>query len=103
MSKPVVAKHALVGSFDKQFRSNMRIIGMWLYKLFFYFWEIIVFFFGIPSGEGRSMMDSRWLGVDQSEGVVARTDYGSPACEWWVGYALQTLPFFLLSFFFLDK
>ena len=42
------------------------------------------------------------LGNGQSEGVVARTDYGFPACEWWVGWALQLVSFFLLlsSFFF---
>ena len=36
---------------------------------------------------------------DQSEGVVARADYGIPVCEWWVGWASQTISFFfLLSF-----
>ena len=38
----------------------------------------------------------------QSEGVVARTEYGFPACEWWVGWALQT-GFFFFFFFFLSS
>merc|ERR1712110_137945 len=46
----------------------------------------------------------RWL-LHQSEGVVARADYGIPVCEWWVGgppkLFLSSSSFFL-SFFLLS-
>jgi hypothetical protein len=35
---------------------------------------------------------------NQSEGLVAPADYGSPLCEWWVGVSVTTY-FFLLAFF----
>ena len=31
--------------------------------------------------------------------MVARADYGIPVCEWWEGWASQTISFFFLSFF----
>ena len=34
---------------------------------------------------------------NQSEGLVAPADYGSPLREWWVGSASQPISFFLLS------
>ena len=40
-------------------------------------------------------------GTRQSEGVVARADYGFPVCEWWVGWTSQTISFFFFSSFFL--
>ena len=40
----------------------------------------------------------------QSEGVVARAEYGTPVCEWWVGGPPKLfLSFFFLSFFFPDR